>query len=45
MGLVRSGEAVHPVFGLVDGLNRTSLFTRRITFGTTLATASSSPGM
>jgi hypothetical protein len=33
MGLVRSGNAVHAVFGIADGLNRTSLFTRKIDFG------------
>ena len=31
MGLVRSGNAVHAVFGIADGLNQTSLFTRKIT--------------
>ena len=33
MGLVRSGNAVHAVFGIADGLNQTSLFTRKIDFG------------
>ena len=33
MGLVRSGGAVIPVFGIADGKNRTNLFTRRITVG------------
>ncbi len=33
MGLVRSGGAVIPVFGIADGKNRTSLYTRRITVG------------
>jgi hypothetical protein len=33
MGLVASGTLVHPVFGLVNGVNRTSEYTRRISFG------------
>ena len=33
MGLIRAGNAVVPVFGVADGKNQTSLYTRRITFG------------
>ena len=33
MGLTRAGNAVVPVFGVADGKNQTSLYTRRITFG------------
>ena len=32
MGLARAGDAVHPVFGVATGPNRTDLFTREITF-------------
>jgi hypothetical protein len=40
MGLERAGQSVHPVFGLVDGVDRTSVFTRRIQFGTAATVAS-----
>ena len=39
VGLVRAGDAVHPVYGVATGENLTDLFTRRITFGVGLTAA------
>lgn len=39
MGLVTAGDTVYPVFGIADGVNRTSLFTRPINFGGAQAVA------
>jgi hypothetical protein len=39
MGLVRAGEAVYPAFGIATGTNRTDLFTRKITFGSSAVAA------
>ena len=33
IGLVASGDTVHPAFGIVDGVERTSVFTRPIRVG------------
>ena len=33
MGLVAAGDVVHPVFGIAEGPDRTSLYTRRIRLG------------
>jgi hypothetical protein len=41
MGLARAGNAVHSVFGIATGPNRTDLFTRRINFGSLAATVAS----
>ena len=32
MGLERAGNAVLPAFGIADGENTTSIYTRKITF-------------
>ena len=33
MGLERAGDPVIPAFGIADGKNQTSIYTRRIIFG------------
>ena len=39
MGLERAGDAVLPAFGIADGRNKTSIYTRRISFGGKAAVA------
>src|SRR4051812_11910163 len=42
MGLERAGNAVLPAFGIADGKNKTSIYTRRIIFGGKAEVASAS---